>query len=143
MPLATRLLVDLIRVNYLEIEVPFLLLTPTPVPIPSTLPPPCPAIGAKRPSVCIYFFTEVFKNSPHIDVAMMLILQNVPSIIDIFFSPCSWRISLLTLMCRWPHLIVLLHVELFAEYFLCIFFSLGDILYRCTIGLNKETINHS
>jgi hypothetical protein len=35
-------------------------------------------------------------------------------------------------------------VELFAEYFLCIlFFSLGGILYRCTIGLNKETINHS
>ena len=34
-------------------------------------------------------------------------------------------------------------VELFAEYFLCVFFSLGGILYRCTIGLNKETINHS
>ena len=37
----------------------------------------------------------------------------------------------------------LLIVELFVEYFLCIFFSLGGILYRCTMGLNKETINHS
>jgi hypothetical protein len=119
MPLATRLLVDLIRVNYLEIEVPFLLLTPTPVPIPSTPPPPCPAIGAKRPSVCIYFFTEVFKNSAHIDVAMMLILQNVPFIIDVFFSPCSWRISLLTLMCKWPHLIVLLQNEKTINLLLC------------------------
>ena len=33
-------------------------------------------------------------------------------------------------------------VELFAEYFLCLFFSLGGLLYRCTIGLNKETTNH-